>query len=148
MRNGLRWLYRVMRRLGAALLILLVLAGSVCAEEMKIIIAVNGKNLYATLEDNPASRALYSQMPFTVKMKNLYQREMSFIMSGRLPETKQTATNYKVGDIIYMPSRRSLALLYKQNGERFRRLHLGHIESGVEILGTTGDCEVTFAPAE
>ena len=149
LRNGVRWLHRLMRRLAAALVLMLsALAGSVCADEMKIIIAITGKNLYATLEDNPASRALYSQMPFTVKMKNLYQREMSFIMFDKLPETKQTATNYKVGDIIYMPSRRSLALLYKQNGERFRRLHLGHIESGAEILGTTGDCEVTFAPAE
>ena len=139
----------VMRRLIAAYVVMLsVLAGSACAEEMKIIVAVKGTNLLATLEDNAASRALYAQMPFTVKMRDLYDREMCFNLPAKLPETKQVATNYKVGDIIYWPQRRSLAILYKQNGERFRRQHLGHIDSGVEVFKTTGDTEVTFAPAE
>jgi hypothetical protein len=129
-------------------LLLALWAGSAFADDMKIIVAVNGKNLYATLEDNPASRALYAQMPFTVKMQDLYKREMCFHMSAKLPESKQVATNYKVGDIIYWPPRMSLVILYKQNGERFRRQHLGHIDSGVEIFQTTGDTEVTFAPAE
>ena len=149
LRNGLRRVHRFMRRLIAAFLLLLsLLAGSVCAEEMKIIVAIKGKNLHAVLEDNPASRALYAQMPFTVKMKDLYEREMCFFMSGKLPETKQTASNYSVGVIIYWPPQRCLVILYKQNGERFRRQHLGHIESGAEIFSTTGDIEVTFAPAE
>ena len=89
-----------MRRLAASLVLLVLLAGSAWAGEMRIIIAANGTNLYATLEDNAASRALYEMMPFTVKMKDLYEREMCFFMPGKLPETKQTAANYNVGDII------------------------------------------------
>ena len=137
-----------MRRLTAVVVLLLVLAGSAQAGEMRIIIAANGRNLYATLEDNAASRSLYEMMPFTVKMKDLYEREMCFFMPGKLPETKQTAANYNVGDIIYWPPQRCLVILYKQNGERFRRQHLGHIDSGAEMFASTGDTDVTFAPAE
>ena len=136
-----------MKKIIAAVLLLL-LAGTACAEDMKIIIAANGKNLNATLEDNPASRALYELMPITVNMKDLYGREMCFFMPGKLPETRQTSTNYNVGDIIYWPPQRCLVILYKQNGERFRRQHLGHIDSGAEMFATTGDTVVTFAPAE
>ena len=137
-----------MRRLAASLVLLVLLAGSAWAGEMRIIIAANGTNLYATLEDNAASRALYEMMPFTVKMKDLYEREMCFFMPGKLPETKQTASSYSVGDIIYWPPQRCLVILYKQNGERFRRQHLGHIDAGVEMFAHTGDTDVTFAPAE
>ena len=149
MRNGLRWLHWFMRRIAAAsLLVLLVLAGSVYAEQMKIIIAVNGRNLYATLEDNPASRALYLQMPFTVSMRNLYQREMSFTLPAKLPIHKLSANNYKVGDIIYLPHRNSVVILYKQSGDRFRRQNLGHIESGAEVFASMKDSEISFVPAE
>ena len=137
-----------MRRLAAGLVLLLVLAGVACAEDMKIIIAANGKNLTATLEDNPASRALYELMPITVNMQDLYGREMCYHLPAKLPTGKLTGTNYSVGDIIYWPPRRSLVILYKQNGERFQRQHLGHIDSGVEMFATTGDTVVTFAPAE
>ena len=137
-----------MKRLIAAMLAVMFFAGSSFAEAMKIIVAVNGKNLYATLEDNPASRAMYEKMPFTVKMKNLYGRELCFNLPFALPEGRQTATNYEVGDIIYWPPRHSFIILYKQNGERFRRQHLGHIEAGVEMFSTAGDIDVTFVPAE
>mgnify|MGYP002627437036 CR=1 FL=1 len=147
MRNGLRGLHWLMRRLIAGLvLVLSVLAGSACAEEMRIIIAVKDRNLYAVLEDNPASRALYSQMPFTVSMRNLYQREMSFSLSCKLPINKLSANNYKVGDIIYLPHRNSVAILYKQNGDRFRRQNLGHVDAGAEVFASMKDSDITFAP--
>lgn len=151
MRNGLRRLHRLMRRLIISFLLVLVLAilaVSAYAAEMKIIVAVKGKNLYATLEDNPASRALYELMPITVKMRNLYKREMKFDLPAKLPVSSLAGNNYRVGDIIYWPPRQSLAIIYSQNGERFRRQHLGHIDSGAEIFRTMGDTVVTFAPAE
>ena len=136
-----------MKRLAViACVAVLLLAGCLHAEEMRIIIAVKGKNLHAVLEDNPASRALYAQMPFTVSMRNLYQREFGFTLPARLPTDKLIANNYRVGDIIYMPHRNSVSVLYRQNGERFRRQHLGHIESGAEIFGNMKDSEITFVP--
>ena len=135
-----------MWRLAAGLVFVLVLAGNVHAEDLRIIIAVKGKNLYATLEDNPASRILYQLMPITVKMRNVYQREMSCTLPGRLPISKLSANTCRAGDIIYLPHRNSLAIIYRQSGERFRRQNLGHIDSGAEVFEKLGDIDVTFAP--
>ncbi len=146
LRNGLRWLHRVMRRLAAGLLFVLVLAGHVHAEDLRIIIAVKGRNLFATLEDNPASRILYQLMPITIKMRNVYQREMSCTLPGKLPISRLSANTCRAGDIIYLPHRNSLAIIYKQSSERFRRQNLGHIDSGAEVLAALGDTDVTFAP--
>ena len=146
LRNGVRRLHRVMWRLAAGLVFVLVLAGNVHAEDLRIIIAVKGKNLYATLEDNPASRILYQLMPITVKMRNVYQREMSCTLPGRLPISKLSANTCRAGDIIYLPHRNSLAIIYKQSSEKFRRQNLGHIDSGAEVFEKLGDIDVTFAP--
>ena len=149
MRDGLCRLHGVMRRLGAVLiLVLLFLAGSVEAADMKILVVIKGHNLPAVLEDTPASRLLYELLPVTVKMQNVYNRELSCTLPGKFPVSKLSANNYSVGDIIYLPHRNSLAILYKQNGERFRRQHLGHILSGAEYLKNAGTIDVTFAPSE
>ena len=147
LRDGLCRLHGVMRRLIAACIVVLVLAGNVQAEDMRIIVAIRGKNLYAVLEDNPASRALYKVMPFTIRMKNLYGREMRALLPMTLPVEKLSANSYAVGDIIYWPPRHSLMIIYRQKGERFRRQHLGRIESGAEVLANAEDMDVTFAPA-
>ena len=85
-------------------------------------------------------------MPITVKMRNVYQREMSYTLPGRLPITKLSANACKVGDIIYLPHRNSLSIIYKQSSEKFRRQNLGHIDSGAEVLAKLGDIDVSFAP--
>ena len=137
-----------MRRFFAGVLVVLILAGNVQAEDMKILVVIKGHNLPAVFEDNPASRVLYELLPITVNMKNVYNRELSFTLPGKLPVSRLSANNYSIGDIVYIPHRNSLAILYQQNGERFRRQHLGHIISGAEYLKNAGTIEVTFAPAE
>ena len=136
------------KRLALSLACMFVISSAVCvqAEEMRIIIAIKGKNLFATLEDNPASRMLYQLMPITIKMRNVYQREMSYTLPGKLPINRLSANACKVGDIIYWPHRNSLAIIYRHNGERFRRQNLGHIDSGAEIFKNIGETDVTFAP--
>ncbi|MBQ7217154.1 MAG: hypothetical protein IJP54_07525 [Synergistaceae bacterium] len=135
-----------MRRFFAGVLAVLLLAGNVQAEEMRIIIAIKGRNLFATLEDNPASRMLYQLMPITLKMRNVYQREMSYTLPGRLPVSKLSANSLKAGDIIYWPHRNSIAVIYSHNGEKFRRQNIGHIDSGAEIFRDIKEIDVTFAP--
>ena len=135
-----------MRRFFAGVFAVLLLAGNVQAEEMRIIIAIKGRNLFATLEDNPASRMLYQLMPITLKMRNVYQREMSYTLPGRLPVSKLSANSLKGGDIIYWPHRNSIAIIYSNNGEKFRRQNIGHIDSGAEVLANITEMDVTFAP--
>lgn len=135
-----------MRKLFAGVLAVLLLVGNVQAEEMRIIIAIKGRNLFATLEDNPASRMLYQLMPITLKMRNVYQREMSYTLPGRLPVSKLSANSLKAGDIIYWPHRNSLAVIYSNNAEKFRRQNIGHIDSGAEVFRNITETDVTFAP--
>ncbi|MBQ9418870.1 MAG: hypothetical protein IJU31_00680 [Synergistaceae bacterium] len=133
-----------MGKIFAIAFLVLAFAGVACAEDMNIIITANGKTLSAVLEDNPASRALYEKLPLNVPMEDLYGREMCYHMKDSLPTGKLVSDNYEVGDLIYWPPRHSLVILYKQNGERFQRQYLGHIDSGVELFETTGDTQVTF----
>ena len=134
-----------MNRILAAILAVMVMAGVANAADMRITVTAGGKTLHATLEDNPASRALYDRLPLTLMMDDLYDREMCYNLEDALPASRQVSDSYKVGDIIYWPPRRSLVILYRQNGERFSRQYLGHIDEGVEMFESTGDIEVTFA---
>lgn len=80
---------------------------------------------------------------------DLYGREMCYRFgSGALATDNIRSDRYEVGDIAYWPPAGSLVILYEQNGERFSRQHIGHIDSGVEFFSTTGDTSVTFSLAD
>lgn len=112
---------------------------------LKVKITVNNRELIAEMENNATTQALVKQMPLTLPMLDLYGREMCYRFGrGGLPTDNLTSSGYEVGDIAYWPPAGSLVILYKQNGERFSRQHLGHINNGVEIFNNTGDTEVTF----
>lgn len=115
-----------------------------------ITITVAGKTLEATLEDNAASRELLERMPFTVPMERLYAREMCHHLGRNALTVERTrADNYEVGDLIYWPPMGSLVILFKQNGERFSRQHLGHISNDVSFFASGADAvDVTFARKE
>ena len=114
-------------------------------KEMKIRITVGDRQLTATLENNATTRAIVEQMPMTLHMMDLYGREMCYRYGAyALPTDNMRDDNYAVGDIAYWAPGGSLVILYEQNGEKFSRQHLGHIDSGVEVFKTTGDTDVTF----
>lgn len=114
-------------------------------EEIKIKITVGDTELYSAFEDNATTRALIKEMPMTLPMSDLYDREMCYRYgAGKFSTDQLRSDGYEVGDIVYWPPRGSLVILYKQNGEKFERQHLGHIDSGVEVFATTGDTDVTF----
>ncbi len=115
------------------------------ADSFTIKISANGTELTAVLENNATTRALVEQMPMTLSMRDLYDREMCYNYgAGVFPTEMLRNDSYKVGDIIYWPTAGSFVILYRQNGEQFSRQHLGHIESGVEVFETTGNTDVTF----
>ncbi|MDO4286001.1 MAG: cyclophilin-like fold protein, partial [Eubacteriales bacterium] len=119
------------------------------AASMRIRIMVGETELTATLEDNATTRAWMAEMPVTLSMSDLYGREMCYRYgAGAFPAEELRSDGYEVGDIAYWPPMGSLVLLYEQNGERFERQHIGHIDSGIEIFETTGDADVTFEVIE
>lgn len=115
------------------------------AENLNIRITAGGRTLTAALEDNSASRAFAAMMPLTLKMEDLYGRELCHRFgAGALPTEALRSDGYEVGDIAYWPPRGSLVILYAQNGERFERQHLGRVDGGIETLSALGDAEVRF----
>lgn len=112
---------------------------------LKVKITVGDTVLIADMENNSAVQEFVKKMPLTLPMLDLYGREMCYRFGrGGLPVDRETSERYEVGDVAYWPPAGSLVILYEQNGERFSRQHLGHIESGTEIFKTTGDVDVTF----
>ena len=128
----------------ALVIVFLVLCSSAYADEMRVKISVNNKVLHAVLDDNATSRAIYNKLPLKLFMQDLYSREMCYNFNESFKTENLRSDNYEVGDLIYWPPMHSFVILYKQNGEKFRRQHLGKVLSGVEIFETTGDAEVLF----
>ncbi|MCD8090402.1 MAG: hypothetical protein LUD81_07255 [Clostridiales bacterium] len=117
--------------------------------EINVKITVGDTVLYAVMENNVTTQAIIEQMPLTLPMTDLYGREMCYRYGAyALPTDELRSNSYEIGDIAYWPPGGSLVILYEQNGERFERQHLGHIDSGVEIFKNTGDTDVTFELAE
>lgn len=113
--------------------------------EVRVKITVGETELIAVMEDNATTQAIIEQMPMTLSMMDLYEREMCYRYGAyALPTDNLRSDGYAVGDIAYWAPGGSLVILYKQNGEQFERQHLGHIDSGVEIFESTGDVDVTF----
>lgn len=97
------------------------------------------------MEDNETAQALVDKMPMTLSMRDLFDREMSHRFgAGSFPVAKTRSDRYEVGDLIYWPPMGSFVILYKQDGDEFERVHVVHINSGVEIFENTGSTEVTF----
>ena len=111
----------------------------------KLKIIVGNKEMIATLEDNAATRAFVKKLPMALPMQNLYSREMCYRYgAGSLPTSRLRSDRYEVGDIVYWPPRGSFVILYAQNGEKFERQQIGHIDHGVELFNQSGDVTVKF----
>ena len=120
-------------------------AEGAAAAAPRLTITAGGRVLEARLEDTPAVRALLQRLPLDVSMENLYARELCHHLgAGALPDADTRSDGYEVGDIIYWPPMGSLVILYAQNGERFARVHLGHIDADLSFLGQAGALQVRW----
>ena len=116
---------------------------------LKLKITAGDKVLFATLEDNATVRDFIKKLPTTLPMENLYGREMCYRYgAGALAEAKTRSDGYEVGDIIYWKPLGSFVILYKQNGELFERVQMGHVDGDLNFFDGGGDMEITFELAE
>ena len=106
--------------------------------DTKVKVTINHeKILWAHWKDNATARALLKKMPFTIKMSNLYGREMCHRFGGgSLP--------YAVGDISFWPPLGSLVILYSQNGEVFEQVPIGHVDGDIRFFAGMGEADVLF----
>ena len=114
----------------------------------KIVIKLGSNKATAVLDNNSTTRAFIKKLPITLSMMDLYGRELCYRFNEDLPTDNLRCDGYAVGDIAYWPPRHSFVILYQQNGEKFERQHLGHIENGIEMFKGMGDAKLTFELAE
>lgn len=116
------------------------------ANKIKVELTINHQQvLHAALLDNAATLALLKRMPFTIKMQNLYGREMCHRFGrGGLPTDQPKNASYQVGDLSYWPPMGSLVILHAQNDEVFEQQKLGHINEPVSFFSKLATAEVNF----
>lgn len=112
---------------------------------IKVKVTVGGQVLTATLIDNATTRSLIAKFPLTVRMEDLYSREMCYRFLDPLPANEAQRGGYEVGDLSYWTPGHSLVIFYKQNGEVISNLQkIGRFDSGVGVFEKTGDVDVRF----
>ena len=115
------------------------------SSNLKMKITVGKKILHANLENNSSVKKLIQKFPLTLKMDNIYGREMCYRFGfGALPAEEAQEKGYEIGDIVYWPPRGSFVILYKQNGEEFEIQPIGHISEDVSFFDGMPDTEIKF----
>ncbi|AXF06446.1 hypothetical protein CUJ88_49125 (plasmid) [Paraburkholderia hospita] len=117
------------------------------ADTMKITIKVAGKELHATLADNPTAREFAALLPLHVSMEDLFGREKAGPLPREISTGGPRSDVYKVGDIGYWSPGHDVAIYYRQDGERIPApgiINIGHVDAGIEAFERQGALDVTI----
>lgn len=71
--------------------------------------------------------ALLARLPLTLPLADIYGGEMCSHLDEELPTDAVQNRNYRLGEIISLPPRRSFVIKYRQDGEQFSMQHIGQI---------------------
>ncbi|MGG4156626.1 cyclophilin-like fold protein [Peribacillus muralis] len=112
----------------------------------QLVITFGNEQLKATIEHNATTRDLIEQLPMTITMHDLYNRENYVEISGLTVE-ETNISHYSKGDISYWKPGKAFVIYYKGNQEPLNGLvKMGEILKGVELLENyPGDIEVTIS---
>ena len=113
----------------------------------KIIVRVSGKELHATLADNPTAREFASLLPIHVTMSDLFGREKAGPLPRAISVDGPHSSSYELGDIGYWSPGHDLAIYYRQDGDRIPSpgiIKVGHLDSGIEAFAVTRTLDVTI----
>ena len=112
-------------------------------------ITVDSQILKVFYYDNPASRSLAEQMPFTVELKDYAGTEKIFYPKQSLnKEGAPNGADASAGDIMYYAPWGDVAIFYKNFGYANGLIKLGAIEGDIETFKVAGSMEATFELAE
>ena len=112
-------------------------------ENRHLVITFDGEQLKAVLKDNATTRSFIEQLPMTITMHDLHEREKFTEISGLTVEDKNIL-HFSKGDISYWTPGEAFVIYYRGNQEPLNGLvKMGEILEGVEILENyPGDIEV------
>ena len=116
---------------------------------MKIRMDVDGREVFATLEDTAASRSFADLLPLSLTLSNYAQIERIADLPKKLSVKGAPAgVAGKAGDITYYAPWGNLAI-FVENGEYARGLvRLGRVETGLAALERDGPLDVRIERIE
>lgn len=130
--------------------LLFVLAGPAIAEDassMKIRFTIDGNPVDATLLDNATAQDFLSLLPMTLTLEDYASTEKIAYLPKKLATgDAPPGVDPSIGDITYYAPWGNLAIFYKDFGYAKGLVKLGHLESGVELLGGRGTVKVVIEP--
>lgn len=115
------------------------------ADRMKIRITMNGKEITATLVDNPTSRDFVSLLPLKLKLEDYGKTEkISYLPRKLSTEGAPPGSDPSIGDVSYYAPWGNLAIFRKDFRYSSGLINLGKIDTGIEALNEPGSVEATI----
>lgn len=104
--------------------------------EKKLKLTISGQEFDVTLYDTPAANALYDMLPLELTFEDFNGIEKIAYMDNRLPtEGEPDEFDPDVGDLCLYAPWGNLSIFYKDFRNSNGLVSLGHIDSGMEVIG-------------
>jgi len=110
---------------------------------MKISVKANGKTTVFALNNSPAARDLYAQLPLSITVENYSNNEKIFYPPKKLNTTDTPQADARVGTLAYYAPWGDVVMFYGRFGSAPELYELGHAVSGSEhIQGMSGTIRI------
>lgn len=114
---------------------------------MTIIVIANGKVTIYQLNNSPAAKDLYAQLPLNVNVENYNDNEKIFYPPRKLNTTNTPRANARVGTLAYYAPWADVVMFYGNFGSATGLYELGHAVSGSEHINEmTGILRIEKGP--
>jgi hypothetical protein len=113
---------------------------------MKISVKANGNTTVFELNNSPAARDLYAQLPLSIKVENYGNNEKIFYPPKKLNTTDTPKADARAGTLAYYAPWGDIVMFYGNFGSAAGLYELGHAISGSEyIQGMPGTIQIEKA---
>jgi hypothetical protein len=102
---------------------------------MHISVKTNGKTAVFELNDSPAARDLYGQLPLSVSVENYSNNEKIFYPPEKLNTTDTPPADARAGILAYYAPWGDVVMFYGRFGATAGLYALGQAISGSELIG-------------
>lgn len=118
--------------------------------ERKVKLTIDGQEFDVTLYDTPAANALYDMLPLELTFEDFNGIEKIAYMDNELPtDGEPDEFDPDVGDLCLYAPWGNLSIFYKDFRNSNGLISLGHIDSGMDIIGSmSGDFSASLEKAK
>jgi len=101
---------------------------------LKINVNSNGKTMVFELNNSPAARDLYAQLPLRIKIEDYSDNEKIFYPPRKLNTADTPTADARAGTLAYYAPWGDVVIFYKDFGSASGLYELGHVTSGSEYI--------------